>query len=156
MIVIKVDKETPSDLSTKHIKANLSFISFIIMKTAKTPKQIESNPMKMYGIPNCDTVRKARKYLENSQLDYEFHDFKKQGLSLETINEWLEKQPIELLVNKRSTSWKQLNDEQKQHLMDKTDLTTLTQMLTLIKRPVLETENALLIGFKADDYQALI
>lgn len=112
--------------------------------------------MKMYGIPNCDTVRKARKFLEGNETEYEFHDFKKQGLSIETIQSWLLSQPIDVIVNKRSTSWKQLSDEQKQNLMNQIDLSPLTEMPTLIKRPVLETNSTLLIGFKEDEYQALI
>lgn len=112
--------------------------------------------MKMYGIPNCDTVRKARKFLENQNIEFEFHDFKKQGLSEETIKTWLETQPIEVLVNKRSTSWKQLTDEQKTNLMDKQELGVLTQMPTLIKRPVLETNNNLVVGFKEAQYQEVV
>lgn len=112
--------------------------------------------MKMYGIPNCDTVRKARKFLESHDVEFEFHDFRKQGLTLKTIQTWLQSQPIDVIVNKRSTSWKQLSDEQKQQLMDTTDLSVLTDMPTLIKRPVLETKGTLLFGFKADEYQKLI
>ncbi|BCN93448.1 arsenate reductase [Thiomicrorhabdus immobilis] len=111
--------------------------------------------MKMYGIPNCDTVRKAQKFLDNEKISYQFHDFKKQGLSLATIQNWLESQPIEVLVNKRSTSWKLLTEEQKEKLMSKEDLTVLTEMPTLIKRPVLETNSGILVGFKAEEYQKL-
>ncbi|MDG6773009.1 ArsC family reductase [Thiomicrorhabdus sp. ZW0627] len=111
--------------------------------------------MILYGIPNCDTVRKARKFLEERQIDYRFHDFKKDGLTQETIQKWLQNLPIEILVNKRSTSWKQLTEQQKENLMNQSDLTVLTEMPTLIKRPVLETANVLLVGFKADEYQAL-
>lgn len=112
--------------------------------------------MKMYGIPNCDTVRKARKFLEASKVDYEFHDFKKLGLQLETINSWLNKQPLDTLINKRSTSWKQLTDDQKSALTSGSDLTILTEMPTLIKRPVLETDDDLFIGFKEAEYEKLI
>lgn len=111
--------------------------------------------MILYGIPNCDTVRKARKFLEENQIDYRFHDFKKDGLSLEIIHEWLQQQTIEVLVNKRSTSWKQLTEQQKENLMDIADLSVLTEMPTLIKRPVLATEKGLLVGFNADEYEAL-
>jgi len=111
--------------------------------------------MILYGIPNCDTVRKARKYLDDNQISYEFHDFKKQGLTLETIQTWLQTQPIDVLVNKRSTSWKQLTDAQKQNLITGDDLSVLTEMPTLIKRPVLETNSTLLVGFKTNEYQAL-
>jgi len=110
----------------------------------------------MYGIPNCDTVRKARKYLDTHQVNYEFHDFKKQGLDLTTIENWLKMTGLEILVNKRSTSWKQLSDEQKQALISATDLTVLTEMPTLIKRPVLEAGDTLLVGFKESDYQQLV
>ena len=112
--------------------------------------------MILYGIPNCDTVRKARKYLETNNVAFEFHDFKKQGLTLETIENWLTTQPIEVIVNKRSTSWKQLSDIQKEQLMAAEDLSPLTEMPTLIKRPVLETNSVLLFGFKEADYQQFI
>jgi len=111
--------------------------------------------MKMYGIPNCDTVRKAQKFLQANNIAFEFNDFKKQGLDLTTILKWLESQPIEVLVNKRSTSWKQLTEKQKEDLMSKKDLMPLTEMPTLIKRPVLETSKELLVGFKAEEYQNL-
>lgn len=111
--------------------------------------------MILYGIPNCDSVRKARKFLDNQQINYHFHDFKKDGLSMETIQNWLQFQPIDVLVNKRSTSWKQLNEDQKNSLLNQTDLGLLCEMPTLIKRPVLKTENQLLVGFKQDEYQAL-
>lgn len=112
--------------------------------------------MILYGIPNCDTVRKARKFLDANSIQYRFHDFKKDGLSQETIQHWLASHPIELLVNKRSTSWKQLTETQKVQIMSQTDLSILTQMPTLIKRPVLQTPNQLLIGFKPAEYDALI
>lgn len=112
--------------------------------------------MIMYGIPNCDTVKKAQKFLEANEIEFEFHNFKKQGLNLETVQKWLESQPIEVLVNKRSTSWKQLTDTQKEQLLSEEDLTVLTEMPTLIKRPVLETDAKLLVGFKADEYQQIL
>lgn len=112
--------------------------------------------MIMYGIPNCDTVRKARKYLDANQVSYTFYDFKKQGLTLETIKHWLQSQPIDVILNKRSTSWKKLTDEQKQALASGQDLSALTEMPTLVKRPVLETQSNLLFGFKEAEYQSLI
>jgi len=112
--------------------------------------------MKMYGIPNCDTVRKARKFLDANQIDYEFHDYKKQGIETTTIEGWLKQQALSALVNKRSTSWRQLTDEQKEALTSGSDLTALTEMPTLIKRPVLETSDNLLVGFKEADYQQLV
>ena len=110
----------------------------------------------MFGIPNCDTVRKARKFFDANGVNYDFHDFKKQGLDLATIEHWLSQQNLDVLVNKRSTSWKQLTDEQKSALTSGEDLSVLTEIPTLIKRPVLQTENGLMIGFKEADYQSLV
>lgn len=112
--------------------------------------------MILYGIPNCDTVRKARKFLEANNIQYTFHDFRKDGLSVSTIQQWLESQPIEILVNKRSTAWKQITDEQKAQLMSGQDLSVLTELPTLLKRPILETESLLLVGFKATEYESLV
>lgn len=113
-------------------------------------------PITLYGIPNCDTVRKARKFLETQHVDYQFHDFRKNRLTLETLQHWLQQQPIEVIVNKRSTGWKQLNDEQKQQLMDGNNLELLAEMPTLIKRPVLETDSSVLFGFQQEDYQQAV
>lgn len=112
--------------------------------------------MILYGISNCDTVRKARKFLEANNLKFTFHDFRKDGFELTTFNEWLQLQPLDVLINKRSTSWKQLSDEQKQGLISGSDLAPLAEMPTLIKRPILSDGKKLLVGFKLADYQSLI
>lgn len=112
--------------------------------------------MILYGIPNCDTVRKARKFLEANNIQYTFHDFRKDGLAVQTIQHWLESQPIEVLVNKRSTGWKQITDEQKAQLLSGADLSILTELPTLIKRPILETNTQLMVGFKLAEYETLV
>lgn len=110
--------------------------------------------MILYGIANCDTVRKARKFLEASGVEFTFHDFRKDGFTLNIFNQWLQHQPLDVLINRRSTSWKQLSDQQKKSLTDGSDLTPLLEMPTLIKRPILQNNNGLLVGFKQADYQA--
>ncbi len=112
--------------------------------------------MVLYGISNCDTVRKARKFLQQKQVDFQFIDFRKDGLSIETVQAWLKQQPIEKIVNKRSTGWKQLSDEQKQQLMATEQLQLLVEIPTLIKRPVLQTESKVLFGFDAAEYETCI
>ncbi len=112
--------------------------------------------MILYGIPNCDTVRKARKFLEASNIQFTFHNFRKDGLAISTIEHWLESQPIDVLVNKRSTGWKQITDEQKEQLMSGKALSILTELPTLIKRPILETDTQIMVGFKASDYESLV
>ena len=111
--------------------------------------------MILYGIPNCDMVRKARKFLETNNIQYTFHDFRKDGLSVKTIQRWLERQPMDVLVNKRSTGWKQITDEQKALLMSTENLSILTELPTLIKRPILEMDTHILVGFKVAEYETI-
>lgn len=122
----------------------------------------------LYGIKNCDSVKKARKWLESQNIEYQFHDFRADGLTNQQINHWLQAVSAEQLLNKRSTTWKQLDDTLKAKL-DIADLSTnndalklLTKTLlehpTLIKRPVLqvtETKDTIAVGFKPDQYTEL-
>lgn len=112
--------------------------------------------MKMYGIPNCDTIKKARKFLEQNNINYDFHDYKKQGIEASTLESWLESIDLAVLVNKRSTTWRQLSDEQKTDLLDNANLQILIDNPTLIKRPVLVTKQSILVGFKVADYESLL
>lgn len=111
--------------------------------------------MILFGIPNCDTVKKARLFLDSSNISYQFHDFRKQGLTVEMIQAWLSQVDYSQLINKRSTTWKQLNDEDRQAI-DQQDLSLLCQHPTLIKRPILQHNKQVLIGFNQADYQHLV
>lgn len=110
--------------------------------------------LKLYGIKNCDTVRKARKWLEQNNLAHEFIDFRETPVGPDTIQRWLDAAGDKLL-NKRSTTWKQLGDEDKAADSDAAVIALLTQYPTLIKRPVLETADAVSIGFSEQQYQQL-
>ena len=110
----------------------------------------------LFGIANCDTVKKAKKFLEAQNVLYQFHDFKKSGLNIETIQQWLQQVPLATLVNKRSTTWRQLSEEQKHQLLENGDLQLLVDYPTLVKRPVLVTPDTILVGFKESDYQAIL
>lgn len=116
--------------------------------------------MNLYGISNCDTVRKARKYLESQQVDFDFIDFRKDGLHKETIQQWLANADFSQLVNKRSTSWRALDEQQKTLLTAETAsdaaISLLIEQPTLIKRPVLQQDDIVLFGFKETDYQQII
>jgi len=109
----------------------------------------------LFGIPNCDTVKKARTWLENEGIDYRFHDFRKDGLEASQVEQWLENLGAETLVNKRSTTWKQLNDDQKTLALSPQAAELIVEHPTLIKRPVLSSNTHLQVGFKADIYQSL-
>jgi arsenate reductase len=108
----------------------------------------------LYGIKNCDAVRKARKWLEVEKIDYTFHDFREDGLSDTTVAQWANVVDWETLFNKRSTSFRGLNEQQKTDLTQAKAIALMVQFPTLIKRPVIVSNNKILIGFKAAEYQA--
>ena len=110
----------------------------------------------LYGIKNCDSVKKARQWLEQHQITYQFHDFRGDGLSAEQVSVWIELLGWETLINKRSTSWKALDDDVKRAMSAATATTAILTSPTLIKRPLLATGTQLIVGFKAADYQALL
>jgi arsenate reductase (glutaredoxin) len=113
--------------------------------------------MKVYGIKNCDTVKKAVKWLDDNKLTYEFHDFKKLGVSVGKLKEWSEKKGWEPLINKRGTTWKKLEPEAQAQVNDEQSAFALMQEKTsVIKRPIIETQHQLLLGFDESDYKSLL
>ena len=110
----------------------------------------------LYGIKNCDSVKKARLWLDENAVAYQFHDFRVDGLKLGQVQGFMAKSSWEALLNKRSTSWRQLTDEQKTDLNAEKVAGLLLEHPTLIKRPVLQADEQFLIGFKTETYQALL
>jgi Spx/MgsR family transcriptional regulator len=111
--------------------------------------------MILYGISNCDTVKKAKNWLEANNLDYRFHDFRKQGLESEIVQDWLNQIPWDQLLNKRSTTWRNLDPEVQQSVNAETVVQLLVSNPTLIKRPVLAVNGIINIGFNADTYRGI-
>ena len=111
--------------------------------------------LKVYGIPNCDTVKKATIWLKNKGIDYEFHDYKKLGISQTKLEEWLTQVPWETVVNRKSTTFKELTDEEKGKVIDNVSaIALMLEKTSVIKRPVLEGDKILAIGFKAEEYES--
>lgn len=106
--------------------------------------------LKVYGIPNCDTVKKARKWLEENQYEYQFHDFRKDGLAPAIIELWLQKTDDNLLLNRRSTTWKQLSESDKAAETRAQKVALMVAHPTLIKRPVIDFNGSISVGFKPD------
>ncbi|MEL0306509.1 MAG: Spx/MgsR family RNA polymerase-binding regulatory protein [Halieaceae bacterium] len=106
----------------------------------------------LYGIPNCDSVRKARVWLETQQIDYQFVDFKNAPPSVATINSWLASVGAAQLVNRRSTTYRQLEEADKKVLDEGDTASVLATHPTLIKRPVLDWKGQISVGFTAIDY----
>ncbi len=109
----------------------------------------------LYGIANCDTVKKARKWLEQENISYQFHDFRKNGFDQALLDNFLTTLSWEELLNKRSTSFRNLDDSIKQNLSEQTAKEAMLAEPTLIKRPVLVTDSVKHVGFKADQYATL-
>lgn len=110
----------------------------------------------LYGIKNCDSVKKARLWLDKHEVSYQFHDFRTDGLSSEQLDDFIHKAGWEKLLNKRSNSWRQLDDQQKANLNRDKAARLMLNNPTLIKRPVLQADEHIFTGFNADDYQTLL
>lgn len=109
----------------------------------------------LYGIKNCDTVKKARRWLESNEVEYQFHDFRQDGLDIKKLTAWVENLGWESVVNKRSTTWRNLSDEEKEISSNAKAVKLLAANPTLIKRPVVVKNKTLLIGFKEAEFQKL-
>ena len=112
--------------------------------------------MKLYGIPNCDTVKKARTWLAKHDIAVEFHDFKKLGLSPELAQQWLQQSPWEQLINRKGLTWRGLSDAQKTLNDNMAAQQLMMYKTSVIKRPLLEKNGKLLhIGFDEAAYNTI-
>jgi arsenate reductase len=114
--------------------------------------------MIVYGIPNCNTVKKAIAWLTDQGLSFEFHDYKKKGISAVKLNQWCDFFGWEAVLNKKGTTWKKLSVEEQIAVVDQASAVHVMLMNTsAIKRPVVEVNNApLLISFNEDTYKAAL
>ena len=110
----------------------------------------------LYGIPNCDTVKKARVWLADQQQAFTFHDFKKQGLERATVAQWLERLKWEALVNRKGTTWRNLSDERKAAVVDADSaLELMLESPSVIKRPVLHYAQQFHVAFSDAQYREI-
>lgn len=109
----------------------------------------------LYGIKNCDTVRKATKWLEANNLEHQLYDFKKQPLTPEILTQFVEQSDWSLLLNKRSTTFRNLPDEIKNDLTNEVMFAAVLEQPTLLKRPLFSLDGKLNLGFKPEQYQTL-
>ncbi|MDH5388513.1 MAG: ArsC family reductase [Gammaproteobacteria bacterium] len=107
----------------------------------------------LFGIPNCDTMKKARRWLEANGVLYSFHDYKKAGVPEEELRLWVKKVGWEVLLNRRGTTWRKLDDDIKNNIDEASAIKVMIENPGSIKRPVLETEGQLLVGFSEDTYR---
>ena len=117
--------------------------------------------IQIYGIPNCDTVKKARKWLDAQGLDYAFNDYKKVGADADKLTVWIADKGVDAVLNKRGTTYRKLSEAEKADAQDSHKVVALlVQHPSMIKRPVAEysatDEGGILIGFKEDEWSAAL
>ncbi|CAM4170450.1 ArsC family reductase [Pseudoalteromonas byunsanensis] len=106
----------------------------------------------MYGIPNCDTIKKAKKLLSDNHIEFTFHDYRKEGISPELIDVFFEHLGWENVLNKRGTTYRALSDEQKNNLNEQNAKQILLDAPAMIKRPIILHNDNYHLGFKKEQY----
>ena len=113
-------------------------------------------PATIYGIKNCDTIKKARAWLDAKGVAYRFHDYKSVGIDRKLLEAWAAKVGWEMLLNRSSTTFRKLSDQQKQGLTKEYAIALMVEQPSMIKRPVLEARGRLLVGFKPEWYADIL
>lgn len=116
----------------------------------------KDNRITIFGIKNCNTMKKAFTYLDEHQFDYQFHDYKKQGIDKEHLQAWCKAHGWEKVINRAGLTFKKLTDEQKTDLTESKAIELMIAQPSMIKRPVLALGNKTLLGFKVDEYDQLL
>ena len=122
-----------------------------MMATAASEREIKL-PTTIYGIKNCDTMKKARAWLDSHGVAYAFHDYKTAGITKDKLKRWSDEVGWETLLNRAGTTFRKLPDGDKQDLNERKALALMLAQPSMIKRPVLEIGTKLLVGFKTDIY----
>jgi arsenate reductase (glutaredoxin) len=112
----------------------------------------------VYGIKNCDTVKKATDWLKKNKIDFEFHDYKTQGIRSDKLKDWCEQTGWEKLVNKKGSNFRQLDEKTKSGITNEAAaISLMTEKTSVIKRPVIEKNGKLFVlGFDLKEYEKLL
>jgi len=116
---------------------------------------MRSIPPKLYGIANCDTIKKAKKWLDKRNIAFEFHDYRKQGLDMALLQSLESALGWEAMVNRRGITWRALPEALKAGIDRDSALQTMLDSPAIIKRPILAIENRFLIGFSDQQYREI-
>ena len=109
----------------------------------------------IYGIKNCDTMKKARSWLDDHGVAYDFHDYKTAGIAKDKLKQWSEEVGWETLLNRAGTTFKKLPDADKEGITEKKAIALMLAQPSMIKRPVLDTKGKLTVGFQPEAYKKL-
>ena len=110
----------------------------------------------LYGIPNCDTVKKARSWLTENGIEHVFHDYKKSGIDAARLTKWCDAMGWEKVINRAGTTFKKLPDASKAGLDQAKAIALMLDQPSMVKRPIVEHPGGLLVGFKADEWSAAL
>jgi len=108
--------------------------------------------IRLYGISNCDTMKKARRWLDDAGVAYDFHDYKKLGIDALTLKGWCAQVGWEVLLNRRGLTWRRLDEAQKQDVDESRAIALMAEFSSMIKRPVLDVDGRIEVGFSAEKY----
>lgn len=111
--------------------------------------------MVLYGIPNCDTVRRARKWLDSHNVEYRFHDFRKNGLEVSLLKNWADRIDWKILLNRRGTTWRKLPEKTRESINRENAIRIMLDNPSTIKRPVLVKGKKIIVGFNEEEYCTL-
>ncbi|TXH77210.1 MAG: ArsC family reductase [Thiothrix sp.] len=109
----------------------------------------------LYGINNCDTVRKARQWLDERAIAYEFHDFRKDGLNPVQLRAWMDELGWDKLINRRGTTWRNLPETTRNAMDETLALAVMEDQPSIIKRPLLDLGTRRVLGFDAEQWKTL-
>lgn len=112
----------------------------------------KSKQITIYGIKNCDTMKKARTWLDDHGVAYAFHDYKAEGIDKVSLERWAKEVGWEILLNRAGTTFRKLPDDQRENVTEKKAIALMMDQPSMIKRPVLNAGGKLLVGFKPDAY----
>ena len=109
----------------------------------------------VYGISSCDSCRKARKWLDDHSIHYEFHNLREDGINIQTLERWCDRIDWNKILNKQSLTWRKIPESDRADMGKNKALVAMIEYPTLVKRPVLECEEFIALGFSPENYQAL-
>ncbi len=110
----------------------------------------------LYGIKNCDTMKKARTWLDGHGVEYRFHDYRKDGLDRKRLAAWVDELGWETLLNRRGTTWRRLPETVRENIDRDAAIDVMLDNPAIIRRPLLDLGDRRIVGFKADEYEALL
>ena len=109
----------------------------------------------VYGIANCDTVKKARRWLEQHDIQHQYHDFRRDGLTKSQLQSWLTDTDVDVILNKRSRTWRELDEQSKANVTKAKAITLMLEQPSLIKRPLVCVGKQLIVGFDVKRYESV-